>query len=364
VREDIGVAMIGRAWVGAGRLVTRGPDLVGSCLLGLCLVGAPLAAQTQPTAKLRPEFVAIGPGPMTMGADATSGSASWHHALEVLHIFRETARLRGIDYRLVGVQRQEPLFLYIGCADSRVPANSVTGTKVKPGELFVHRNIANLVMPSDINAMSVLQYAVDVLDVKHVLVTGHYGCGGVKAARSGQQHGLVDHWLGPIRNVLRWNAQELNAIADPQARFDRLVELNVLEHQQAWARGRRPLRHGLVYDLKDGLLHEIATGIDSQDAAGHLADRRLSGVPAGPPPLERAGGRANSGRRGARRRHRRPGAGAPQGSRRQASPRAADRPPIGHLYSGWELPNSAARSTNGALAQARGLARPLKSCRA
>ena len=124
-------------------------------------------------------------------------------------------------------QRQEPLFLYIGCADSRVPSNSVTGTK--PGELFVHRNIANLVMPSDINAMSVLQYAVDVLDVKHILVTGHYGCGGVKAAMSSQQHGLVDHWLGPIRNVLRWNQQELDAIVDPQARFDRLVELNVLD---------------------------------------------------------------------------------------------------------------------------------------
>jgi len=194
-------------------------------------------------------------------------------------------------------QRQEPLFLYIGCADSRVPANSVTGTK--PGELFVHRNIANLVMPSDINAMSVLQYAVEVLDVKHILVTGHYGCGGVKAAMSGQQHGLVDHWLGPIRNVLRWNAEELNAIVDPQARFDRLVELNVLEQlyhlsetpivQQAWARGRRPVLHGLVYGLNDGLLREVASGIDSQDAAEHLADRRLSGVAAGPPPLGRVG---------------------------------------------------------------------------
>jgi carbonic anhydrase len=133
-----------------------------------------------------------------------------------------------------------------------------------------------------------------VLDVKHVLVTGHYGCGGVKAAMSGQPLGLVDHWLGPIRNVLRWNARELNAITDPQARFDRLVELNVLEQlyhlsetpiiQQAWARGRRPLLHGLVYDLEKGLLHEIATGIDSQEAADLLADRRQSGVPAGPPP--------------------------------------------------------------------------------
>ncbi|WP_309670280.1 carbonic anhydrase [Gemmatimonas sp.] len=199
------------------------------------------------------------------------------------------------DFFSESAQGQQPLFLYIGCADSRVPANSITGTK--PGELFVHRNIANLVMPSDINAMSVLQYAVEVLDVKHVIVTGHYGCGGVKAAMSDQQHGLVDHWLGPIRNVLRWNKEELDAIADPQARFDRLVELNVLEQlyhlsetpiiQQAWARGRRPLLHGLVYSLKDGILHELATGIDSQDAADHLADRRLSGVAAGPPPIGR-----------------------------------------------------------------------------
>jgi carbonic anhydrase len=199
------------------------------------------------------------------------------------------------DFFSESAQGQEPLFLYIGCADSRVPANSITGTK--PGELFVHRNIANLVMPSDINAMSVLQYAVEVLDVKHIIVTGHYGCGGVKAAMSDQQHGLVDHWLGPIRNVLRWNKEELDAIPDPQARFDRLVELNVLEQlyhlsetpiiQQAWARGRRPLLHGLVYSLNDGILHELATGIDSQDAADHLADRRLSGVAAGPPPIGR-----------------------------------------------------------------------------
>ncbi len=117
------------------------------------------------------------------------------------------------------------------------------------------------------------------------------------SAMSGRQHGLVNHWLGPIRNVLRWNKEELDAIPDPQARFDRLVELNVLEQvyqlsetpiiQQAWARGRRPLLHGLVYSLKDGILHEVATGIDSQDAADHLADRRLSGVAAGPPPIGR-----------------------------------------------------------------------------
>ena len=161
-------------------------------------------------------------------------------------------------------------------------------------------------MPSDINAMSVVQYAVEVLNVKHVLVTGHCGCGGMKAAMSGQQHGLVDQWLGPIRNVLRWNHQELDAIADPQARFERMAELNVLEElyhfsetpiiQQAWARGRRPLLHGLVYELKDGLLHEIATAIDSQDAADHLADRRERARATATPG---SGGVTHPGRRGA-----------------------------------------------------------------
>ncbi len=180
---------------------------------------------------------------------------------------------------------QQPMFLYIGCADSRVPAEVMTG--LGPGELFVHRNIANVVLPSDLSAMSVLQYAVDVLDIKHVLVTGHYGCGGVKAAMGTQSYGLVDHWLGPIRNVVRWNRTELDAIEDDQARFDRLVELNVLEQiyhlsetpviQQAWARGRRPLVHGLVYDVREGLLREVARDIGSQEDADRLDIRRLAG---------------------------------------------------------------------------------------
>jgi carbonic anhydrase len=189
--------------------------------------------------------------------------------------------------------KQEPQFLYIGCSDSRVPANVVTGTE--PGELFVHRNIANVVLPSDLNVMSVLQYAVEVLDVKHVIVTGHYNCGGVKAAMGTASYGLVDLWLQPIRNVVRWNKPELDQIADEQSRFDRVVELNVLEQlyhlsetpviQNAWAKGRRPLLHGLVYDIHEGLLREIATGVDSQEAADGLAQRRQSGVPAGPPPI-------------------------------------------------------------------------------
>ena len=193
------------------------------------------------------------------------------------------------------VERQAPQFLYIGCSDSLVPAEVATGAG--PGELFVLRNVANLVLPSDLSAMSVLQYAVEVLDVKHVIVTGHYGCEGVGAAIGRQSYGLVDHWLGPIRNVVRWNRAELDAIDDEQARFDRVVELNVLEQiyhlsetpviQQAWEKGRRPLLHGLVYDLRRGLLRELATGIDSQGAADELATLRLSGVPSGPPPMAR-----------------------------------------------------------------------------
>lgn len=213
---------------------------------------------------------------------------------------RWAADLKATDpeYFSSRADKQAPQFLYIGCADSRVPGEIMTGAG--PGELFVHRNIANVVLPSDLNVMSVLQYAVEVLDVKHVIVTGHYGCGGVKAAMGTQAYGLVDHWLGPIRNVVRWNKPELDAIADEKRRFDRLVELNVLEQiyhlsetpviQAAWAKGRRPLLHGLVYDLHTGLLRELATGIDSEEAADQLADRRLSGVAAGPPPMARRAG--------------------------------------------------------------------------
>ena len=180
------------------------------------------------------------------------------------------------------VARQEPQFLFIGCSDSRVPAELLTG--MEPGELFVHRNIANLVLPSDLNALSVLQYAIEVLDVEHIVVTGHYGCGGVRAALGSTAYGLVDHWLGHIRNVVRWNQRELDGIADEQKRFDRVVELNVLEQiyhlsetpsvQRAWAKGRRPLLHGLVYDLNDGLLRELVRGVDSEAAADALARHR------------------------------------------------------------------------------------------
>ncbi|MEZ4902418.1 MAG: carbonic anhydrase [Spirosomataceae bacterium] len=161
---------------------------------------------------------------------------------------------------------QHPEFLWIGCADSRVPANEVTGTA--PGELFVHRNVANLVIHTDMNMLSVLQYAVEVLKVKHILVVGHYGCGGVKASMTNKDFGLINKWLRNIKEVYEKHETELTAITDEAKRFDRLVECNVLEQvknlakttiiQKAWAQGEYPHLHGWVFDLKTGLINPIA----------------------------------------------------------------------------------------------------------
>ncbi len=172
----------------------------------------------------------------------------------------------------------EPNFLFIGCSDSRVPADSLTGTL--PGEVFVHRNIANQVHPADLNVLSVLQYAVEVLKVRNVLVCGHYDCAGVKAALGNAPLGLVENWLGNIRNVMRLHRRELDAIADPTARVRRLIALNVKEQvynlaqtpvvQNVWQRGGELLLHGLVYELEEGLLQELALGIDSPEKAAAL----------------------------------------------------------------------------------------------
>ncbi len=176
------------------------------------------------------------------------------------------------------VAGQEPHFLFIGCCDSRVPTEMLTGSK--PGEMFTHRNIANQAHPNDLSMLSALEYAVEFLDVKHVLICGHYGCGGVKAAMMPPKHGVVDHWLHVVRDVYRWHMAELEQLADDAARLHRLVELNVVEQifqlsrtpivQRAWARGRRPILHGLVYDLHDGLLKELVSGIDGEDKAREL----------------------------------------------------------------------------------------------
>ncbi len=171
------------------------------------------------------------------------------------------------EYFLKSVEGQEPEFLWIGCSDSRVPAEDVTGAE--PGELFVHRNIANLVVHTDVNLLSVLQYAVEVLKVRHVIVCGHYNCGGVKNAMSRQDLGIINTWLRHIKDTYKQNRRELDAIESEQNRWDRLVELNVAEQvqnlaqttviQKAWHADNRPCLHGWVYDLRTGYIKEIGT---------------------------------------------------------------------------------------------------------
>jgi carbonic anhydrase len=182
---------------------------------------------------------------------------------------RKLAADAGFFQRLVA--QQNPEFLWIGCADSRVPANEIVG--LDPGELFVHRNVANLAPPQDANYLSVLQFAVDVLKVKHILVVGHYGCGGVAAAVDGQRRGLVDHWLHPIREVSHAHQAELAALDDEHARLDRLVELNVMRQvrnvasdvfvQDAWTRGQPLAVHGWVYSIADGLVNDLEVTVAS-----------------------------------------------------------------------------------------------------
>jgi carbonic anhydrase len=162
-------------------------------------------------------------------------------------------------------RQQGPQYLWIGCSDSRVPANEIVD--LAPGEMFVHRNVANLAPPQDANYLSVLQFAVDVIKVKHVIVVGHYGCGGIAAAVDGKRRGLVDHWLHPIREVAGEHKAELDAIADPHKRNDRLCELNVVRQvknvasdlfvQDAWARGQSLQVHGWVYSLATGLVNDL-----------------------------------------------------------------------------------------------------------
>lgn len=166
-------------------------------------------------------------------------------------------------------RQQAPDYLWIGCSDSRVPANEIVG--LDPGELFVHRNVANLAPPQDANYLSVLQFSVDVLKVEHIIVVGHYGCGGIAAAVDGRRRGLVDHWLHPVRELRNANLEELDAIDDEDARLDRLCELNVIRQmrnvasdvfvQDAWARGQTLTVHGWIYSLADGLVTDLGVSV-------------------------------------------------------------------------------------------------------
>ena len=162
-------------------------------------------------------------------------------------------------------RQQAPRYLWIGCADSRVPANEIVG--LLPGEMFVHRNVANIVVHTDFNCLSVIQFAVEILKVEHIIVCGHYGCGGVRAALENSEFGLIDNWLRHIRDVAHRYAKELETAASQDERHERLCELNVLEQatnvcqttivQSAWSRGQKLAVHGWIYGLRDGLIRDL-----------------------------------------------------------------------------------------------------------
>ena len=169
-------------------------------------------------------------------------------------------------------RQQAPDYLWIGCSDSRVPANEIVD--LLPGELFVHRNVANVVVHTDLNCLSVLQYAVDVLQVQHVIVCGHYGCGGVQAALENAKLGLINNWLRHVQDVVHKHQEQLASLDHPAQRLDRLCELNVIEQvvnvsrttivQDAWARGQQLSVHGWIYGLQDGLLHDLRMGVSGE----------------------------------------------------------------------------------------------------
>ena len=180
-------------------------------------------------------------------------------------------------------KQQSPTFLWIGCSDSRVPATQLVGTM--PGEMFVHRNVANVVVHTDFNCLSVMQYAVDVLKVSHIIVCGHHGCGGVKAAMQNAQLGLIDNWLRHVQDVVQKHEDVLSTL-DEDKRLDRLCELNVIEQvlsvgrttivQSAWQRGQELVVHGWIYGLEDGLLRDLGVSIDNTEglrSGARAADR-------------------------------------------------------------------------------------------
>jgi carbonic anhydrase len=182
---------------------------------------------------------------------------------------------------------QAPQILWIGCSDSRVPANQITGHM--PGEVFVHRNVANLVVHTDLNCLSVMQFAVDVLNIQDIVVCGHYGCGGVKAALEGQRHGLIDNWLRHVEDVRDQHAPALAKLKDEQARWDRLCELNVVEQvlhvsqttvlRDAWARGQDVTLHGWIYSLQDGRIRDLGVNAGSPaEAEQRVAEAVRNGV--------------------------------------------------------------------------------------
>ncbi len=184
-------------------------------------------------------------------------------------------------------EQQNPEYVWIGCSDSRVPANEIVG--LDPGELFVHRNVANVVVHTDLNCLSVLHYAVEALQVRHVIVCGHYGCGGVRAALLDQKLGLIDNWLRHVQDTRDRHAAQLAALPDDEARLARLCELNVVEQvvhvgrttivEDAWTRGQSITVHGWIYGLDSGRLRDLGAVVSSPAEVSELAARIASGVP-------------------------------------------------------------------------------------
>ncbi len=192
-----------------------------------------------------------------------------HDLLRLNREWSSETRSRDPEFFHRLADQQNPRFLWIGCSDSRVPANQITG--LVPGEIFVHRNVSNIAHPTDVNLMSVLEYAIDVLEVEHVLVVGHYGCGGIRAALSGRLPGIADFWLEPIRDLRRKRTLQLAGL-EGRALEDRICELNVAEQvdtlshtgilQGAWERGQKISIHGWIYSLDDGILNDLGVTRD------------------------------------------------------------------------------------------------------
>ncbi len=194
--------------------------------------------------------------------------------LEKNRRWAEATRNRNPGFFETLSRQQAPDYMWIGCSDSRVPANEIVG--LLPGEMFVHRNVANIVVHTDFNCLSALQYAVEILKVEHVIVCGHYGCGGVRAAMQDHALGLIDNWLRHIRDVFHHHRDLLHAISEEEARFDRLCELNIIEQvvnvsnttivRSAWARGQKLAVHGWIYRLHDGLLRDSHLCVSHPDS--------------------------------------------------------------------------------------------------
>lgn len=213
--------------------------------------------------------------------------------LERNRTWSESKRQQDPEFFSRLVAQQEPEYLWIGCADSRVPANEIVD--LQPGELFVHRNVANVVVHSDLNCLSVLQYAVEVLKVKHVLVVGHYGCGGVRAALLNAKFGLIDNWLRHVQDVANKYHEHIHSIEEETQRVDRLCELNVIEQvvnvcrttivESAWAKGQDLTINGWTYRLNNGLVRDLKISVRAQDSIELSRDRAVERLIQQPPPI-------------------------------------------------------------------------------